>query len=200
MNKRRLHHLLNTLRKIRPMYFVILILASASISVLALRQNNLRSVELRNVVIATDEKNGDVETALRNLREHIHSHMHSELAGIKPSVQLTHRYERLTAAETSKVTAANSQLYTTAQAECERQIPTGRSLNRIDCIQDYVTSRGGAIEQPVNESLYKFDFVAPIWSPDLAGWSVLVTAVLILSFGIRMAVYVWVRYNLRHHL
>lgn len=188
MNKRHLHHILVQLRKVRVLYFVIPILISGFIAVSALRQNNITAINLRDQVLQVDKENGDVEAALRTLREHVYSHMNSNLAvpgGAYPPVQLKYRYERLVEAEKGRVTNANAALYTEAQKYCEALIPDGRSLGRIDCIQNYITSRGAVTEQSVNDSLYKFDFTPPLWSPDLAGWSLLLTSVLTLAFIIR---------------
>ena len=60
MHKRRLHHILVRLRSIRAWYFVVAIAVSATIAVIALRQNNITAVHLRDNVLAVDEKNGDV--------------------------------------------------------------------------------------------------------------------------------------------
>lgn len=200
MNKRHLHHILVQLRKVRVLYFVIPILISGFIAVSALRQNNTTALNLRDQVLQVDEMNGDVESALKTLREHVYSHMNSSLAvegGAYPPVQLKYRYDRLVGQEKERVSAANAKLYTEAQQYCEAQIPAGRSLGRIECIQNYITTKGAATEQAVNDSLYKFDFASPIWSPDLAGWSLLLTAVLTLAFAIRIVAEQWLKHATR---
>lgn len=159
-------------------------------------------VRLRDAVIAADEQNGDVETALRQLREHIHGHMNTNLATgegtIKPPLHLKYRYERLVAAEQEKAAANNSKLYTEAQAYCERLFPSGLSGGgRVPCIQEYVLQRGGAATQPtIPAALYQFDFVSPTWSPDLAGLSLVATIVFGVLFVIRWAVERWVENEL----
>lgn len=196
MNKRHIHHVLVQLRKVSAWYFVIAILISFTISVVALRQNNIQAIELRDKVTQVDKDNGDVEGSLRNLREYVYGHMNTQLAapgGAYPPVQLKYRYDRLVAAQK---TESNTTLATEAQNYCEAQIPTGRSLNRIDCIQNYILTHGAAPGQAVPDSLYKFDFVPPAWSPDLAGWSVLLTAVLTLALVIRTAFVQWLKYRL----
>lgn len=196
MNKRHLHHVLVQLRRIKAWYFIIAILISFTISVVALRHNNVRAIELRDTVTKVDKDNGDVETALRNLREYVYGHMNTQLAapgGAYPPVQLKYRYDRLTAAQK---TASNTTLATEAQNFCEAQIPTGRSLNRIDCIQNYILTHGATPTQTISDSLYKFDFTPPLWSPDLAGFSVLLTAVLTLALVIRTAFVQWIKHRL----
>ena len=199
MHRRHLHHVLKRLKQVHAWYFLIAIVITAGVAVTALRDNNVRAVELRDTVLAVDKQDGDVEAALRDLREYVYSHMNSNLAvpgGAYPPVQLKYRYDRLVAAEKQRVTQINAKLYTEAQAYCESIMPTGRSLYRIDCIQNYITTKGGAKENSINDSLYKFDFVPPVWSPDLAGWSLVLLFVLTLLFIIRTSAVLWLKHSL----
>lgn len=199
MSKRHLHHVLKRLRQLHAWYFVIAIIITAGVAITALRDNNIKAVELRDRVLQVDKQNGNTEAALRDLREHVYSHMNSKLAipgGAYPPVQLKYRYDRLVAAEKERVTQINAKLYTEAQAHCESMIPTGRSLSRIDCIQNYITTKGGAKENAIPDDLYKFDFVPPIWSPDLAGWSLMLLGVLVLLFIARTTAFLWLKHTL----
>lgn len=200
MNKRRLHHILVALRPISYWYFVVLFVMSSGVAVYALRQNNLTALRLRDKVLEVDKNNGDVETALRELREYIYGHMNARLTsdnGIYPPIQLKYRYERLQATEKQRVTNANAGLYNQAQVSCEARFPEGLSgRNRIPCIQEYIDSHGGVKEQAIPDALYKFDFLAPAWSPDLAGWSLVVAALALLLLVTRVLAQVWLRHQL----
>jgi hypothetical protein len=45
----------------------------------------------------------------------------------------------------------------------------------VPCIQQYVQSHSKtAVTATIPDALYKFSFVSPSWSPDLAGWSLLI--------------------------
>lgn len=199
MHKRKLHHLLKLLRKFSIWYFVIAIVLTGIMAILALRQNNMTAVELREEVLQVDQQNGDVESALRKLREHTYSHMNSSLAtenGAYPPIQLKYRYERLIVEQKAQQ-PTNANLATEAQKYCEGQIPSGRSLNRIDCIQNYMLTHGAGSTPNIPDSLYKFDFAAPVWSPDLAGWSLVLLALLIILFVMRLIAVGWLRHSLR---
>jgi len=170
--------------------FLILFAISAAISVAALRQNNLTMIQLRNVVYEADENNGNVNQALNELRTYVYGHMNTDLSSggnaIKPPIQLKYTYERVQAAEQQKVNSVNSQIYTDAQNYCESQNQTGFSgRTRVPCIEDYVTRRGVTLKA-VPSSLYQFDFASPAWSPDLAGWSLGISALLFLAFLISL--------------
>lgn len=204
LSKRQLHHIFKKLRPISPWYFLVLGIISAVISINAMRNNNITMVRLRGEVFKADQENGDIETALRDLRKYIYSHMNTNLNSgnntVKPPIQLKYRYERLVAAEKARVSATNEQIYTQAQTECERLFPHGISGGgRVPCIQDYVSTRGTK-EQPIEDSLYKFDFVSPTWTPDLAGWTMVASVMFFSLFAIRFGLERWLKAELHDHL
>ncbi len=186
MNKRSLHHLWVRVREVRPWYFLLAAAASGIICIVALRANNAHTGELRQAVYQADRDNGDVQAALTTLQRYVTSHMNAGLSGgnnsVYPPIQLKYTYERLQKAALQN--ANNTELYTQAQAYCQRQNPTDFSgRNRVPCIEQYVAEHGNKAAG-VADSLYKFDFKAPLWSPDLAGWSLVVTALgLVLAVG-----------------
>lgn len=203
MDKRRIHHKLGRLRKASIWYFITLLLISAIISVISLRQNNLNAIALRDKVIQVDKDNGDVESALRDLREYVYGHMNTQLSspgGAYPPIQLKYRYDRLVA-EQKKNQPTNDSLATEAQRYCEAKIPVGRSLHRIQCIEDYIMSHGSKQKDTaIPDSLYKFDFIPPVWSPDLAGWSIVVTLVLAITLIARITVEQVLKRRLRQRM
>lgn len=197
MHKRHLHHILKQLKLVRGWYFVAAIILVSIVAVFALRQNNLEAIKLRDHVLQVDKENGDVEAALRELREYVYGHMNTKLSspnGAYPPIQLKYRYERLVAAQKAP---NNANLATEAQNYCETQIPTGRSLGRIECIQNYMATHGAQAAKPIPDSLYKFDFASPAWTPDLAGWSLVLLAFLVLLFVVRTAAVLWLKHSLQ---
>ncbi len=193
MNKQRLYYAWTILRRIKPWYFLVLAVISAVICVFALRANNLRMVELRQAVYVADQNNGDVEGAIRALRQQVYGHMNTSLAtsnNVKPPLQLKYSYDRLVAAKQAAAQStgtSNEDIYGQAQLYCEKAIPSGFSGKyRLSCIQSFVKQRTitnpTAIDTSVPKNLYQFDFISPSWSPDLAGWSLLAAIVFFISF------------------
>lgn len=180
MSKKQLHHTYRALRPVKSRYFFAASGVSGVVSVLALRSNYQTMSHLRSVLYATDQNNGNVEAALRNLRTYIYGHMNTNLASgpdaIYPPIQLKYTYQRLLAAQ--QASQSSTQLYTDAQHYCEQQDPVDFSgHNRVPCIEQYVSSHTTSPQlATISDSLYKFDFVSPRWSPDLAGWSLVLTA------------------------
>jgi hypothetical protein len=145
--------------------------------------------QLRDQVYAADKDGGDVEGALQQLRAYVHTHMNTSLAsgdGVYPPIQLKYTYQRLQQAEKDRVAAVNASVYTEAQVYCEQQNPTSFSGGaRVACIEQYVTTHSTK-EQTIPSALYKFDFVSPSWSPDLAGFSLAISVLLGFALLVRM--------------
>lgn len=197
MNKRHLHHVWRRFQLVPAWYFLLAAVICGTLSVVALRNNNLHMLRLRDAVYQADEKDGNVEAALRQLRAYVYNHMNTNLNSgnnaIYPPIQLKHRYERLIATEKKRVSDANTKIYNDAQIICERQFPQGFfGAGRIPCIEQYVANRG-VKEQAIPDSLYKFDFVSPRWSPDVAGWSLLLMGLLVLAAAVRAIMEKWLR-------
>lgn len=200
LNKRNLHHQYKKIKVFKPWYFLAIAAVFLIIGVVGLRQNSLRAVELRDAVYAADEKNGDVEAALRELREYVYSHMNTNLSSgnfsIKPPIQLKHRYEKLSAAEAEKTKALNIEIQKKAETTCAAQHPeAGFNSARVSCTAEYMRVNA-ATENDVPSELYKFDFVSAPWSFDAAGIGLLGAVVFFAAFVTRLAVGWWYKYEL----
>lgn len=175
-------------KRIRPIkveYILVLLVLSICVNVYALRANNIKMGELRTAVYTADQNNANVVSALQNLQRFVTSHMNTSLTAgagsVYPPIQLKFTYQRLQDAANQAASQANADLYTEAQKYCEQQNSTDFSgRNRVPCIESYVSNHGGPAPKAVPDSLYKFNFISPTWSPDLAGWSLVLTVGLVL--------------------
>jgi hypothetical protein len=156
-------------------------------------------IKLRNAVYAADKSDGNTQAALQALQGYVTAHMNTNLSAgpdpVYPPVQLKYTYDRLIQAQSNSLAQTNTQLYTAAQHYCEQQDPVDFSgHNRVPCIEQYVQSHGATLPA-IPDALYKFDFISPAWSPDLAGWSLLLA---ILSFLLFVATFAADRWFKRH--
>src|SRR5579884_3652914 len=198
MNKRHLHHLYTKTRWLKPRYILILTLLSTLFCLMALRANNEHMLKLRNDVYAADKAGTDVIKPLDQLQAYVTRHMNTNLAdgpnAVYPPIQLQYTYQRLVEAQGSQLATTNSQLYSQAQAYCEKQDPVDFSgHNRVPCIEQYVLGHSSITLPQIPDSLYKFSFVSPVWSPDLAGWSLLATIILALLFVVSLLANWWLK-------
>lgn len=175
------------LRFIKPRYFLLAAGICSLLAVTGLRANNQHMAVLRDAVYTADKQGGDVQTALNNLQAYVTAHMNTSLTSgntsVYPPIQLQYTYERLVQAQAGKQGGVNNELYTQAQAYCQSLNSKDFSgRNRVPCIEKYVLDHGSkvALAATIPPSLYQFDFVDPTWSPDLAGWSLLLTVVFLL--------------------
>ena len=192
MNKRKLYGIWH---KYRHVTLVILIAGTVFFSftaVVALRQNNLNMLKLRQQVIDVDANGGDVNSALIELRNYVFSHMNTRLRtndSDEPPIQLVSSYNRYIADQQAKLTqSGKSDIYTNAQATCERSAPT--LSERVNCIQLFVAENGGEVAE-INyppKDLYSFDFASPTWTPDIAGISLLLAIIFGILLIIRLVV------------
>jgi hypothetical protein len=198
MNKRRLHHLWTKVRWIKPSYFLVLVVIFAAISVVGLRANNEHMIKLRSAVYAADKYDNNVQAALQQLQTYVTSHMNTNLdtgnGTVYPPIQLKYTYQRILQAQSQSAANANTQLYTAAQTYCQQQDSVDFSgRNRVPCIEQYVETHDAQLSA-VPASLYEFSFASPSWSPDLAGWSLLLTGLAGLLFIITLAAHQWFRH------
>lgn len=204
MDKRKLRYRLKQLRLVPTWAVLVLTVVFGLITVASLRANNQNMIDLRQAVYDADEQGTDVEEALKELREYVYSHMNTNLSAgnntIYPPIQLKYTYERLLT-EKQVALGGNEGLYTQAQNYCEKRHPGAfYGRDKLPCIRDYLSSHGAEVDTedapPIPSDQYKFDFASPRWSPDLAGWSLVITAVLGLILIFRLASELLIKYEL----
>ena len=167
--------------KIKPYYLFILFVVAVTICIASLRENNQHMSLLRDKVFIADRTGNGLTSSLYELRSYVNSHMNTSLSSgntsIYPPIQLQHTYERLVIEQTNQ---EKNNIYYNAQVYCQQLNSISISgKNRIPCIQEYIANHG---QQSIPTGLFEFNFQSPSWSPDLAGWSLIVSGFLIILF------------------
>lgn len=208
--KRTLKHRLKVISRLKNWQLLILLLMMVIASATLLRLNNLGMVERRAAVIAADEK-GDKE-ALRarivDLQTYVSHHMNTSLVG---GLYLAKTYERdrdaaLAAAESNSANP-NSAVYQQASIECRERFRGGVASFRNDYVQCVVEKVGSMSPQSdptaglklPKADAYRISFAAPLWTPDMAGLSVLICVLLILIIIARLLTLIVLRVLLKRH-
>jgi hypothetical protein len=199
MNKRNIHHALVVLRQLQVKHLVILLAVLVMASVFFLRQNNLHMIERRNLVVRADEQNKDIPQAITNLRNYVASHMNTGMGD--KGVYLEHSYQRSYEAAVTQAAqgaTAGATIYRQADQDCQSKFPKASGFSAyVQCVTDKVGSSGiptGPITPPSSD-LYRFNFVSPAWSPDVAGFTLLLAVLLALLLVGRLLL-VWTLYGL----
>lgn len=187
-------------KRIKTWHILFLICLFLLSSVFFLRQNNLKMVELRNQVIAADEAGGGVAEALTNLNHHVFNHMNTTI--VRP-IELVNTYNIQAKSAIEAASQGSSRdIYAEATQVCEKRGIPLRSI--AQCAADYAANNnpGTGIQKITlpDKNRFIYSFATPRWTPDLAGFSLLVTGVLLIWLVLRSTEYIIVRLVLRHRL
>lgn len=162
-------------------------------------------IQRREAVLAAD-KVGDntiTQNRLYDLQRFISDHMNTSLG---KGIYLEDSYKRdvqIAYNVASQDNNPNGNIYKKAQEVCAPQF-THWSYDFIQCTTDELAKypSAGNLVSSINlprADAYLHSFVTPVWSPDFAGWSVLIFVVILLMIFARLIGAVVLKVLLRHH-
>ena len=187
---------------------LLTVVLSAWVAVSALRQNNLLMDKLRQEVFLADKNDGDIEAALGALRRHVLLHMNADLVDFRlqdqvgseeffgnsqKPIQLVHKYYRDSVAkhqETLVLYGPEVQaVLPKAEALCQAQeIGPSEQLSCLVAKTKEIGNETYPLWDFPNKDYYVFDFVSPRWSPDRAGWSLVIFWLAVASLTVSLVV------------
>lgn len=195
------HHLV----AIKTWQLILVLLLVLGVAAIFLRLNNTQTIEYRQAVIAADER-GDLDAtsnALTTLQRHISDHMNADAI---PDVYLEGAYKR----EIERISRSiqsdrnpNGNVSQKADAVCRKRF-SGFSRAYVQCVADEQAkfkAQGDLvtkIETP-DPALYRYSFNSPLWTPDFAGWTLAVAALLVLAIIIRIITKIILYFMVRKH-
>jgi cytochrome c1 len=205
-NTRDTKRAIRRLEQVKTWQLIVLLILSLFVSATLLRLNNVGMVERRESVYAADKAADDDEVLdrLYDLQRYASSHMNASTG----DVYLDKKYQRDVERVVRETEVANressdrsAELLYQAYAICRDRFP-GYSSAYTQCVgaeQDKIPENAIGVTRaefpPV--ALYKHNFISPVWSPDFAGWSVLITVFLGVAVIIRFIVGVYLRWRLK---
>lgn len=153
-----------------------------------LRLNNIGMVQRRTAVIDADKTGNieDIKGRLFDLQRYVTSHMNADMG----TIYLEGQYQRDSQAANSAASAdsnPNGNIYKKAQDICAPRFSSlgHYSLAYQQCVIDEIAKYPSAqaltsqLKLPKAET-YRHSFVSPLWSPDYAGFSVLLCLLIII--------------------
>jgi hypothetical protein len=177
-------------KKFNLRILIALFVLFVCLSIYGLRQNNINMINLKNQLMTADKDNGNVNGDLNKLRTYIYNHMNtspSSSDGIYPPIQLKYTYQRLLAQAQSAITTQNTAQYNQAVAYCNSIEPNATadedSLRQLATCEEQHYIAQPLASAYVSPALYEFDFISPLWSPDLAGYSILISIALLIAIA-----------------
>lgn len=203
--KRQVRRSIKDLQRIKTWQLLIVLILVGFVAVTFLRLNNIGMVERRTAVVNADQANNpdDLIRRLYDLQHYVSTHMNTDMG---KGVYLEASYKR----DSQKILDAasgdqnpNGNIYKKAQEVCAPKF-SGYSAAYLQCTTNELAKYPaaseliGAVKLPSADS-YLHVYASPLWSPDFAGWSVLVCIVLILMILVRLISLGVLKLLLRRH-
>ena len=184
-DKGRIKQSIKDLQRIKTWQLIVLLVIVGFISATFLRLNNIGMLERRDAVLSAD-KQGDEQTTIQrlyDLQRHVSGHMNTDIGR---GVYLEASYNRdVQNWQTSQYGDANpnGNIYKKAQEICAPRF-RNYSAAYLQCTTSELAKYPAAADPATDTSkprqeAYIHAFASPIWSPDFAGWSVLVFVVIL---------------------
>lgn len=208
-DKRNVRFKIRRLEQVKTWQLLILFVMFAFITATFLRLNNVGMVERREAVYTADKTDDSVGLASRlyDLQRFVSAHMNADpgrVALVKTYERDNERHKK--AYQESSNSTANGDAFQKAEAVCG---PIARSngwrwpdMRYTNCInQELEKIPGGQAVmsefKPLPVEPYYHTFTSPLWSPDFAGWSLIITVVIGLIIIGRLVVLAILRFILR---
>lgn len=205
VNKKQVRRNIKQLQRVKTWQLVILLILMGFVSATFLRLNNIGMVERRAAIVAADEAGVDRITLgrLYDLQRYVSAHMNTDMG---KGVYLEAAYKRdvqTAYANASNDSNPNGNIYKKAQEVCAPQF-THYSYAYLQCTTGELAKypEGSSLISSANlpiSSTYLHVFSSPLWSPDFAGWSLLICVVIFVMIIVRLASVGVLRLLLRQH-
>ena len=182
---------------------MIILILTLFVTATFLRLNSVGMSDRRDAVFSADKAGDPNETRARvyDLQRFSAAHMNAS-TGV---FYLQDQYNRDAQAAIERSSQASSSFATInaeAEAVCHPQF-SGWSTAYMQCFLAEVAKHPSTDTLPSfvfpSPELYRYSFVSPLWSPDFAGWSVIVSVVIIVMIIIRMIGIILLRLMLKSH-
>lgn len=192
-DKRRLHHNIKNVQRVKTWQLLILLILAVFIAASFLRLNNIGMVERRDAVLSADQE-GDEEVIIQrlsSLQRHVSAHMNTDLGrGVYLEASYNRDLEKWQA-ERYGDQNPNGNIFKKAQEVCAPRFSSW-STAYVQCVSNELAKYPSAEDLATDTSrprqeTYIYSYASPLWSPDFAGWAVLVSLVIILVIIARFA-------------
>lgn len=165
---------------------------AAFVAATFLRLNNTGMVARRHAVADADKTGNTEEVTARllDLQRYAAAHMNADTGTIYLQEQYNRDVKKQATEASTTGSAKALEIRKAADAVCQPQFH-GWSPAYVRCYVNELNQHSSDeintahLELP-NSALYRYSFVSPRWSPDFAGWSILVCLVLAALIVVRL--------------
>jgi hypothetical protein len=204
-DKRRVRRTIKDLQRVKTWQLLVLLLLVGFVAATFLRLNNIGMIERRTAVVTADES-GDQDVLIKrlyDLQQYVSSHMNTDMGkGVYLESSYNRDYQAWLATQYGDQNP-NGNIYKKAQEVCAPRF-SGYSAAYLQCttseLAKYPAASGPSSGEGAPQvNAYLHDYVSPVWSPDFAGWSLVICAVLVLMIIARLVGLVILRVMLHRH-
>jgi hypothetical protein len=207
-DKRQVRQSIKRLQRIKTWQLLVLLLLMGFVAATFLRLNNIGMAERRAAVLAADKAatqpldSAVVQNRLYDLQRYVAGHMNTDTGPF----YLEGQYRRDAPKKVDKAKESNNSgvnINAEAEAVCKPRF-TVWSPAYVQCFADELAKYPPSEDPLQNVSLpstelYRYSFASPIWSPDFAGWSVVICTVIIVMIIARLLSLAVLRMLLKRH-
>lgn len=203
-DKRRVRRSIRQLQRVKTWQLLILLVLVGFMAATFLRLNNIGMIERRAAVLAADEV-GDAtvtQSRLYDLQRYVVEHANASTGTFFLEYQYRRDVQKLVEAA-SNDSNPNGNINAKAEAVCKPQY-TVWSTAYVQCFADELAKYPPSPDPAQNITLpgvdlYRHSYDSPLWSPDFAGWSLVVCAGLIALIITRLVSLGILRLLLKRH-
>ena len=204
VDKKQARRSIKQLQRVKTWQLVVLLILMAFVSATFLRLNNIGMIERRSSVMTADSAgdNSKTQSRLYDLQRYVSAHMNADLGkGVFLEVTYNRDYNTLLT-NASNSANANGNIYKKAQDVCAPRFSV-YSTAYLQCtlseLGKYPASSDLVSSISLSPNAYIYSFASPLWSPDFAGWSILICVVILIMILARFTGVIILKAILRHH-
>lgn len=187
-DKRQVKRSIKQLQHVKTWQLFILLILFGFIAATFLRLNNI-GMEQRRDAVAQADKAGDenaIQSRLYDLQRYVSAHMNANMG----TIYLENEYKRDTQNALDNASDSdnpNGNIFLKAQQVCAPKYANLGHYSQAyqQCVIDQLNSYPTATQLTTSLNLpkadaYRFSFISPLWTPDFAGFSVLICLIILL--------------------
>jgi hypothetical protein len=204
VDKQQIRSKLKRLQRFKTWQLLIILILAGFVSATFLRLNNIGMVERRAAVITADNT-GDpkiTQNRLYDLQRYVSAHMNTDMGR---GVYLESSYKRdikIAYDKVSNNSNPNGNIYKKAQEVCAPKF-THYSYAYLQCTTNELAKYPSS-DKLINSvnlpraDMYLHAFSSPTWSPDFAGWSLVICGIIFMVIIARIIGVIILRIMLRY--
>lgn len=207
-DKRQVRKNIRQLQRVKTWQLLVLLLLMGFVAATFLRLNNIGMADRRQAVLTADTSTSApldssvIQNRLYDLQRYVAAHMNTDTGPFYLEGQY-HRDAQKIVDIAKQSGGSGVNINAEAEATCKPRF-TVWSPAYVQCFADELAKYPPSPDPTQNVSLpstelYRYSFSSPIWSPDFAGWSVVLCIVIIVMIIARLLGLVILRMLLKRH-